>query len=437
MKHMADLSIALCGDVLPGQRLPSYEEGTAIAEILKKCDIRFGNLETTVHRNEGTPAAFPGGNYTMADPGVLDDLKKFGFNIFNTANNHSMDYGEGGLLATLDNLDKRDIPHAGTGRDLQEASKAAYQVSKDGYRVALISVTSSFHDSYLAGPHGTDIPGRPGISPLRYKSICELPKNDFEILSAIIDKTGINSYHNQAIKEGFLPSTTDLKIGYYNFKKGNDYIFKSIPLDDDLNRTLKEIRNAKFFADKIIVSAHGHQFENNGTKEDPCGFMQLFAKECIRKGADIVVCHGPHVIRGIEIFKHGIIFHGIGNFIFQYDMMSSQPAEAYLSSGIYDFDKCGPGELMMDIKTYGGTKGLIVDEKCWESIFATVNYLDKGISINLYPIELMLNERKGLRGLPRLSKKTTILERIRMLSIDYGTKIDIDDDCVGHITMNI
>lgn len=88
-------------------------------------------------------------------------------------------------------------------------------------------------------------------------------------------------------------------------------------------------------------------------------------------------------------------------------------------------------------KNLWGTKGLIVDEKCWESIFATVNYLDKGISINLYPIELMLNERKGLRGLPKLSRKSTILERIRMLSIDYGTKIDIDDDCVGHITMNI
>lgn len=436
MKNKSDLSIALCGDVLLSQRLPSYEAGMAIAKILKECDIRFGNLETTVHRNEGTPAAFPGGCYTMADPRILDDLKNLGFNIFNIANNHLMDYGEGGLLATLDNLDKRDIPHAGAGRDLQEASKAAYLVSKDGYRVALISVTSSFHDSYLAGPHGTNIPGRPGISPLRHKSICELPKNDFEILSSIIDKTGINSYHNQAIKEGFLPSTTDLKVGYYNFKEGHDYVFKSMPLDEDLNRTLKEIREAKFFADNIIVSVHGHQFENNGTKEDAPQFMKLFAKKCIDAGADIIVCHGPHIIRGIEIYKHGLIFHGIGNFILQYDMMSSLPAEAYLSSGIYDFNNCGPGELMMDKKNCGGTKGLIVDEKCWESIFATINYFDKGLSINIYPIELMLNERKGLRGLPRLSKKTTILERIKMLSINYGTKIDIDEDCVGHIAIN-
>lgn len=436
MKNKFYLSISLCGDILLSQRLPSYEGGRAIAEILKGCDVRFGNLETTIHKNEGTPAAFPGGCHTMADPRILDDLKKLGFNLFNTANNHSMDYGEGGLLATLDNLDERDIPHAGTGRDLQAASKAAYQVSKDGYRVALISVTSSFHDSYLAGPHGTDIPGRPGVSPLRHKSICELPKNDFEILSSIIDKTGINSYHNQAIKEGFLPHTTDLKIGYYNFKKGDDYVFKSIPLDEDLNRTLKEIKEAKFFADNIIISIHGHQFENKGTKEDTPQFMQIFVRKCIDAGADIIVCHGPHLIRGIEIYKQGVIFHGIGNFILQYDMMSSQPAEAYHSSGIYNFDECGPGELMMDKKTCGGTKGLIVDEKCWESIFATINYLDNGVSINLYPIELMLNEQKGLRGLPKLSKKSTILERIKMLSGNYGTKIDIDDNCVGHITIN-
>lgn len=436
MKNKPYLSISLCGDVLLSQRLPSYEEGQTISRILKECDVRFGNLETTVHRNEGTPAAFPGGCHTMADPRILDDLKNFGFNILNTANNHSMDYGEGGLLATLDNLDKRDIPHAGTGRDLQEASKAAYQVSKKGYRVALISVTSSFHDSYLAGPHGTDVPGRPGISPLRHKSICELPTTDFEALSDIIDKTGINSYHNQAIKEGFLPQTADLKIGYYNFRKGDDYIFKSVPLDEDLNRTLKEIREAKFFADKIIVSVHGHQFENKGTKENPPQFMQLFAKKCINAGADIIVCHGPHLVRGIEIYNNGIIFHGLGNFILQYDMMTSQPAEAYISSGIYNFDECGPGELMMDKKNYGGKKGLIVDEKCWESIFATVSYLDNGISINLYPIELMLNEQKGLRGLPRLSEKSIVLERIQMLSINYKTNIDIDDDGVGHIMIN-
>lgn len=436
MEYKPYLTLSLCGDVLLSQRLPLYEEGKLISNILKECDIRFANLEMTVHRNEGTPAAFPGGCYTMSDPYVLDDLQSFGFNLFNTANNHSMDYGEGGLLATLKYLDERDIPHAGTGRDLQAASKAAFQITKEGYRVALISVTSSFHDSYLAGPHGTDVPGRPGVSPLRHKSLFELPEKDFLALSSIIDRTGINSYHCQAIKEGFLPETTDLKLGYYSFRKGEKYNSTSIPLDIDLNRTLKEIREAKYFADKVIVSIHGHQFENNGTKEDSPQFIQTFAKSCIMGGADIVVCHGPHLIRGIEIFEHGVIFYGLGNFILQYDMASSQPAEAYINSGIYNFEECGPGELMMSKKSNGGTKGLIVDEKCWESVFATVEYTENGMSINIYPIELMLNVRKGLRGLPKLSRKSLILERMKMLSMNFGTMFDVDNECIGHIIVN-
>ena len=54
----------------------------------------------------------------MADPRTLDDMRSFGFNLFNTANNHSCDYSHGGILATIRNLEGHDL--AGTGKNLSK-----------------------------------------------------------------------------------------------------------------------------------------------------------------------------------------------------------------------------------------------------------------------------------------------------------------------------
>ena len=37
----------------------------------------------------------------------------------------------------------------------------------------------------------------------------------------------------------------------------------------------------------------------------------------IDAGADVVVGHGPHVLRGIEIYKGKPIFYSLANFMFQ------------------------------------------------------------------------------------------------------------------------
>ena len=43
--------------------------------------------------------------------------------VLGLANNHILDYGEKGLMDTIDALDKRSIPHAGAGRNINEARK--------------------------------------------------------------------------------------------------------------------------------------------------------------------------------------------------------------------------------------------------------------------------------------------------------------------------
>ena len=129
------------GDVIIGRRIQEdyagYEE---LTPIINQGDVRFFNLETTLNREgECYASQASGGTYLRTNPEVLDDVKKFGFNITSFNNNHAMDFSFEGLLATFDAVEKSGLVHSGVGRNLAEASAPKYLETSSG-RVALISV---------------------------------------------------------------------------------------------------------------------------------------------------------------------------------------------------------------------------------------------------------------------------------------------------------
>lgn len=426
------LKIALVGDLLITHRIPPYEQLYEIKSFFALHDCVVGNLETVIRNNEGYPEAFPGGGSCFCHPKCLDELKMIGFNIFSIGNNHSMDYGHGGLLATIKYLDKYNIPHAGTGRNLAEAARAAHYDTKNG-RIALINVTSSFHDSYLAGPQNQELCGRPGVAPLRHKALYTIPKEDYLNLNKIADLSGINSYHNQAIKEGYLKDSDHLKFGTFEFEEGNDYHITTTPLDIDLKRTTDIIQDAKLESDVVIMSIHSHQFLRE--KQNSPQFIECFSRECIKAGADIIFCHGPHLLRGIESYKNGIIFYGLGDFILQHEGMELMPEEAYIKEGFSRSQMKGTQHLFLQ-RNKNGTKGLIALKEAWESVIASVEISSTSINVKLYPINLILNTVKGLKGLPYLSQNRCIIERISQLSDKYKTNIFINKENIGIIKID-
>lgn len=141
-----------------------YDGFDALCDLIGKYDVRFANLEMTFHRQEGYPSATSGGTWAMTDPTMLDDMLRYGFNIFNTANNHSGDFGQGGVSATIRHLNERKMVFAGTGNTLQEASRACYLETREA-RVALIGVTATLDPAAIAGGQGGDMIGRPGLNP--------------------------------------------------------------------------------------------------------------------------------------------------------------------------------------------------------------------------------------------------------------------------------
>ena len=116
-----------------------------IRDFYLDADITCANLESTVF--EGAPigrnsrsvseAARMNTSEAMLDR-FLDDGT--GINYFSTANNHSYDYGEDGLLATLDVLDKKACCYSGTNRT-PEQQEDVLIVEKNGIKIAFLSYT--------------------------------------------------------------------------------------------------------------------------------------------------------------------------------------------------------------------------------------------------------------------------------------------------------
>lgn len=426
------IKMALVGDVLITRPLPSkgYNGLQELTDLINGHDVKFANLETTIHRREGYPSAFPGGTWAMTDPACLKDLKQLGFNILNTANNHSMDYSHNGLLATHKYLRDWGLPFAGTGENLAEATAPTFIECSEG-RVAVIGATSSFHDSDAAGNQRIDMKGRPGINPLRHKAIYEVTEDNYQSLQKIATQIGINDYHNQAIKEGYLLAKDNFNFANFEFKKGENNILHTFPLEKDLERITKSIAEAKKQSDYVVVSIHSHQF-SNGDKKNPAEFIRTFAKSCIDAGASIIIGHGPHILRGIEVYNKGVIFYSLGNFIFQNETVSHLPADFYEKYSLEYNDGVGTA---MNKRSKNGTIGLNVDEDAWNSVLVSIEIDNKKMNISLFPIELGYDLPRYNKGLPKLINNEHIIIKLKELSAVFKTEIQ-NINGIGTIIIN-
>ena len=105
---------------------------------LAAADISVVNNEF-VYEDGETPLA--GKTYTFgAATENVKLLRVFSADLVTLANNHVYDYGEAGLISTLDTLDGAEIPYVGAGRNLEEASAIKYFVVK-GRKIAFVSAT--------------------------------------------------------------------------------------------------------------------------------------------------------------------------------------------------------------------------------------------------------------------------------------------------------
>jgi poly-gamma-glutamate synthesis protein (capsule biosynthesis protein) len=428
--ELKEFSLIATGDSLITLKQSIYNEPEydQLIKIIREVDCAFTNLEMNLHEFGPNcyPAAECGGTYTRAEPQILEELLWMGFDIFSTANNHSLDYMYGGLLDTIRHLRNSCVPYAGTGLNLAEARAASYYDSKCG-RVALISACSTFANFGRAGDQRRDMKGRPGLNPLRYLSWYE----------ANIDT--INKL-KQVEKELNLAKVVQAKDSYHfmrtKFMEGDSPGLRTKPHTQDMMGNLESVKDASKQADWILFSLHAHEGRPNDT-EQPAEFIEEFARAAVDEGVHCFIGHGHHAMRGIEIRKDKPIFYSLGNFIFQNETVYKMPADFYERYELDPFsgvvsDAYDKRQTFKTRLGYQKTKWFTDDEKYWISVLPKMVFLDnKLVQLHLYPVELGMKKPRSQRGRPMMADNKVgkkILGIIKKLSEPYGTDIKIIDN---------
>jgi capsule synthesis protein PGA_cap len=132
-----------------------------------------------------------------------------------------------------------------------------------------------------------------------------------------------------------------------------------VPNVNVLDAAARLVRAAKKKADIIVVSFHGGA-EGEGAQNvqrtteiyvgEKRGNLPLFAKTVIDAGADLVLGHGPHVLRGVEIYKERLIVYSMGNFA-TYGMFNLKGAQGL--TGIFEIG-IGPDGRFVSGKIHSG-----------------------------------------------------------------------------------
>jgi hypothetical protein len=114
-------------------------------------DIVVANLETPLNPKKPAslvPEVMLSNMYFNANLDMFDVFSGLGnykgFDVLATANNHSLDQGEDGVVQTIEFLDQKGIQHVGTARSENERD-AFPIVEKNGIKIAFLSYTFSLN----------------------------------------------------------------------------------------------------------------------------------------------------------------------------------------------------------------------------------------------------------------------------------------------------
>ncbi|RVJ66878.1 CapA family protein [Sinorhizobium meliloti] len=394
-----------------------------VLKILHSADVTFGNMETNIfdiRSFDGSPQAEHGGAYHVSLPELGPDLKAMGFNLVSYANNHTFEWGVEGMRETCRALDQNGIVYAGVGENLAQAGAARFVETPRG-RVALVSFASTFTPMSRACDPAGEAPGRPGLNSLRLdKSIVVMP----EMLENLRDTR--DSLPNYRRRGG---NSDQVSLSGVTFKAGEKTGYSYEPHPSDVANILRNLRQGKQFSDFCIATNHGH--EPGNWSQEPADYERQFAHRLIDAGADSYIVHGPHQLRGIEIYKGRPIFYSLGNFIMD-DLRTPVGADMFAAYGKDPRADTDAEVTLTEMATGYETAPGFSDPVFYESIVAVSRFEQNQLAeLRLYPIELGHSKRFANRGVPQLAptaQAKAILERLQKLSKPFGTRIVIEND---------
>jgi hypothetical protein len=238
-------------------------------EYFQSMDISFCQSES-VYSDKGSEGS---SGRRGASPRDLRGYPAFagaGFDVVSLASNHTMDWGKDALLDCLARMRNDGMQTIGAGKDLAEARTPAF-FDKDGARIAFLGYCSVAPIGYYA------VPGRAGVAPMRAVT------------------------HYEPLEED---------------QPGTPCEVMTWPVQHDLEALLDDVRSARKQADVVLVSLHwGIHFAPAMIAD----YQPTVAHAAIDAGADGIIGHHPHILKGIEIYCGKPIFYSLGNFCLDTD----------------------------------------------------------------------------------------------------------------------
>jgi poly-gamma-glutamate capsule biosynthesis protein CapA/YwtB (metallophosphatase superfamily) len=449
--------VAIAGECMLSRTFAMHSEPEflKIREIMHGADVTYAHLEMNFgdFSTTGWPARGDWvGSYMLADPAIAKDLRWLGIDVMSLANNHSYDFGAPGLLETIKHCREAGITCSGTGRDLEEAREPGYWEGAAG-RVAVVSTTSGNGPHEWANlPKGT-IPARPGVNPLRVRTRYRLPAEDAEKLRRIGRELDVLRMKGNSVEGGTVVGMNEGEFrivmpgdqssrGSGVFCEGEEFGIETECNKRDFEGNLRSIKEGRNMADFVMVAHHFNISE--GPRGDvPTAFAREFAHAAIDSGADVYYGHGWHKTLGIEIYKGKPIFYGLGNFFAQSQFIRRVPFDSY-ETWEHDMNQLSTLNPSDEPLHPGLDRP---SETWWSSALIEAEFNSDGHvqSMTLYPVEMGREvsmdvkvthgtghgRTKHAEGRPRIAtgqNARRILERLRDLSEQYGTVIEIDGD---------
>lgn len=284
MPHMSELRIVAAGDVFVHREEPE-EAFQHVRSAFRGADVAFANLEGVYSDSEErAPSA---GVPVIADPAHAPSIAAAGINVVSLANNHSLDGGSLALLKTRKLMRDSGVATAGAGENSAAAHEPAV-IDTDRGRVAVLAYAAVF-------PHGYEArPGAPGLAPVR--------------ASTLYAPWEVNEWN-----PGLLPRVV------------------TVPDEGDMETLREDIARAREQADLVLASFHWGDFTRPFVLTD---HEVRTARAAIDAGADAVLGHHHHLLRGIEFHRGRPIFYGLGHFAFDLPGLEEQlRSSAYLGRG--------------------------------------------------------------------------------------------------------
>ena len=250
------------GDVAPDRAEPS-ECFALVRDTLRRADVAFCQLEVNItERGERLPQCR---HTNRASPKTGRALRDAGFSVVSFAGNHCMDWGRDGFFDTIDNLVSADLAVVGVGATIAQAREPTI-VTVKGQRIAFLAYSSILPMGYWAEEK------RPGCAPMRAWTHYEQVEHD--------------------------QPGTPARI--HTFANG-----------EDLAAMKSDIAAARAKADVVIVSLHWGIHFIPAVIAD---YQREVGHAAIDAGADLILGHHAHILKGAEVYRGKTIFYSLCNF---------------------------------------------------------------------------------------------------------------------------